>query len=117
MSVPVMLAEVVVRIGYAFKRIKEGHSIKESVLVSLRRDKHPKLATMLFIGHSAAVAINAGKVCFTHNPMRLTIRNGLIALPSILIHSLNGYYSRNRSHRTVMSPVSYVKNLCVFLYE
>ena len=77
MSVPVMLAEIVVRIGYAFKRIKEGHSIKESIPVSLRRDKHPKQATMLFIGRTAAAAINAGKVCFTHNPVRLTIRNGL----------------------------------------
>jgi len=60
---------VVTRIGYAFKRIKEGHSIKESIPFSLDWEKHPKLATMLFIGHSAAVAINAGKVYFTKNPM------------------------------------------------
>ena len=71
MSVPVMLAEVVVRIGYAFKRIKEGHSIKESIPVSLRRDKHPKLATMLFIGHTSAAAINARKVFFKKNPMAI----------------------------------------------
>ncbi|MFQ9333504.1 MAG: hypothetical protein ACLR2Q_06455, partial [Finegoldia magna] len=25
--------------------------------------------TMLFIGHSTATAVNAGKVCFTKNPM------------------------------------------------
>lgn len=71
MSVPVMLTEVVVRLGYAFKRIKEGHSIKESIPVSLSRDKHPKLATMLFIGHTSAAAINAGKVYFTQNPMAI----------------------------------------------
>ena len=34
-------------------------------------EKHPKLATMLFIGHSATTAINAGKVYFTENPMAI----------------------------------------------
>lgn len=71
MSVPIMLAEVVVRLGYAFKRIKEGYSIKDSIPVSLNRDKHPKLATMLFIGQAGAAAINAGKVYFTKNPMAI----------------------------------------------
>lgn len=71
MSVPVMLAEVVVRLGYAFKRIKEGYSIKDSIPFSLNRDKHPKLATMLFIGQAGAAAINAGKVYFTKNPMAI----------------------------------------------
>lgn len=69
MSVPVMLTEVIVRLGYALKRIKEGYSIKESIPLSLNREKHPKLATMLFIAHSGATAVNAGKVCFTENPM------------------------------------------------
>jgi len=71
LSIPVMIVEVVTRIGYAFKRIKEGHSIKESIPFSLNREKHPKLATMLFIGHSAATAVNAGKVYFTQNPMAI----------------------------------------------
>lgn len=71
MSVPVMLVEVIVRIGYSIKRIKEGHSIKESIPVSLNREKHPKLATMLFIGHSGATAANAGKIYFTKNPMAI----------------------------------------------
>ena len=71
MSIPVILVEVVVRIGYAFKRIKEGHSIKESIPFSLNRDKHPKLATMLFIGHTGATAINAGKIYFAKNPMAI----------------------------------------------
>lgn len=70
-SVPVMLIEVVVRLGYALKRIKEGHSIKESIPFSLNREKHPKLATMLFISHTGATAINAGKVYFTENPMAI----------------------------------------------
>ena len=70
-SVPVMLIEVVVRLGYALKRIKEGHSVKESIPFSLNREKHPKLATMLFISHTGATAINAGKVYFTENPMAI----------------------------------------------
>ncbi len=71
MSVSTMLVEVIVRIGYALKRIKEGHSIKESIPFSLDRSVHPKLATMLFIGHSAAAAANAGKVYFTKNPVAI----------------------------------------------
>lgn len=71
LSIPVMIVEVATRIGYAFKRIKEGHSVKESIPFSLNRDKHPKLSTMLFISHSAATAINAGKVYFTKNPMTI----------------------------------------------
>lgn len=71
LSIPVMIVEVVTRIGYAFKRIKEGHSIKDSIPFSLKREKHPKLATMLFIGHSAATAVNAGKVYFTKNPIAI----------------------------------------------
>ncbi len=71
MSVPVMLVEVIIRLGYAIKRIKEGYPVKDSIPVSLNREKHPKLATMLFIGHSAATAINAGKVYFTHNPLAI----------------------------------------------
>ena len=71
LSIPVMIVEVVTRIGYAFKRIKEGYSVKESIPFSLNREKHPKLATMLFIGHSAATAVNAGKVYFTQNPMAI----------------------------------------------
>ena len=71
LSIPVMIVEVVTRIGYSIKRIKEGHSVKESIPFSTNRDKNPKLATMLFIGHSAATAVNAGKVFFTKNPMAI----------------------------------------------
>ena len=71
MSIPTMLVEVIVRMGYAFKRISEGHAIKDSIPVSLNREKHPKLATMLFLGHSAATVVNAGKVAFTENPMAI----------------------------------------------
>ncbi len=70
-SIPTILIELVTRIGYAVKRIKEGNKVKDSIPISLNRDKHPKLATMLFIAHSGAAAINAGKVYFTKNPMAI----------------------------------------------
>lgn len=71
MSIPTMIIEVVIRLVYALRRIKQGYSVKESIPFSLNRDKHPKLSTMLFIGHSAATAINAGKIYFTENPMAI----------------------------------------------
>jgi hypothetical protein len=71
LSIPAMIVEVVTRIGYAMKRIKEGYTIKESLPVSLNRETHTKLATMLFIGHSTTVAVNAGKIYFTKNPMAI----------------------------------------------
>lgn len=71
LSIPIMIVEVVTRIGYGIKRIKEGYGIKDSIPFSLSREKHPKLGTMLFIGHSAATAVNAGKVYFTKNPMAI----------------------------------------------
>ena len=66
-----MLVEVIVRLGYAAKRIKEGHPIKDAIPVSLNREKHPKLATMLFMAHAGATAANAGKVYFTKNPVAI----------------------------------------------
>ena len=70
-SIPTILIELVTRIGYAVKRIKEGNKVKDSIPISLNREKHPKLATMLFIAHSGATAVNAGKVYFTKNPMAI----------------------------------------------
>lgn len=72
-SIPVMLTEVIVRIGWAFKRYKEGYSIKECIPFSLQCEKKPKLETMLFIAHSSATAINAGKVAITKNPMAINV--------------------------------------------
>lgn len=71
MSLSVMILEAVIRIGYALKRIKEGHSVKSSIPVSTNQEKNPKLGTMLFLGHSAATAINSGKVMFTKNPLAI----------------------------------------------
>lgn len=87
LSIPVMIVEVATRIGYGMKRIKEGHSIKDSIPFSLNREKHPKLGTMLFIGHSAATAVNTGKVYFTKNPMAINYTQW-IALAKYLYQQL-----------------------------
>ncbi len=71
MAISTMIIEVIIRIGYALKKINEGHSIKDSIPFSLDREKHPKLHTMLFIGHSTAASANAGKIYFTKNPMTI----------------------------------------------
>lgn len=71
MSVPVMLTEIIVRICWCLKRTKEGYSLKESLPFSNNRETKPKLATMLFIAHTSATAINAGKVAFSQNPMAI----------------------------------------------
>ena len=86
MSVSSMLVEVVVRIGYAIKRIKEGVAIKNAIPLSTDHEKMPKLGTMLFTAHSAATAINAGKVLFTENPMAINypqLKWGLITKPAL----------------------------------
>ena len=67
-SIPVMLTELIVRLSWSIRRLKNGCSIKESIPASLNRSKTPKLASMLFLAHSVASAINAGKVYFTKNP-------------------------------------------------
>ena len=70
-SVSVLLVEVITRIGYAIKRIKEGYTTKESIPFSVSREKHPKLATMLFLSHLIATTANAGKIYFTQSPLAI----------------------------------------------
>lgn len=71
MSIPVMLTEIIVRLSYCFKRMKEGYPLKDSLPYSLNREKRPKLGTMLFLSHSFATFINTGKVYFSKNPMAI----------------------------------------------
>jgi hypothetical protein len=55
----------------SIKRIKEGNRIQDSIPLSLDREKHPKLGTMLFIAHAGATAANTGMIYFTKNPMAI----------------------------------------------
>ena len=103
-SIPVMLTEVIVRIGWALKRHHEGHSLKECIPGSLNRNKNPKLATMLFIAHSAATAINAGKVAFAQNPMAINYPQWLtFAKYSFGELKWNIYEKPNLRHKYVCS--------------
>ncbi len=70
-AIPVMLTEVVVRLGYFLKRVSEGHSVRGSIPITASREKRPKLGTMLFMAHSLATAVNAGRVAFTKSPMAI----------------------------------------------
>ncbi|MDR1643101.1 MAG: hypothetical protein LBT59_25690 [Clostridiales bacterium] len=69
MSVSVMIIEVVVRVSYFAMRLADGCSVLDATPVGIDHEKKPKLATMLFLAHSASSAINAGKVVFTKNPL------------------------------------------------
>lgn len=74
MSIPVMVTEIIVRFSWAVKRLSQGYSIKDSIPVTIgskSKIKKPKLDTMLFIAHSGATAVNAGKIVFTRNPMAI----------------------------------------------
>lgn len=41
---------------------KEENKVKDGISIFLNGSKHPKLATMLFICHTGATAVNASKV-------------------------------------------------------
>ncbi|MBP3883748.1 MAG: hypothetical protein J6D54_02255 [Olsenella sp.] len=69
MSVSAMLVEVVVRVAYAIKRVKEGVGLRDAIPLTTNRERMPKLGTMLFMAHSAATAINAGKMFFGKDPV------------------------------------------------
>ncbi len=71
LSVPTMVTEVIVRVAYGIKRKREGHCIRESIALTNSRKRHPKLGTELFIAHTAAAAINAGKVAILGNPLAI----------------------------------------------
>ncbi len=71
MSIPVMLTEVIVRMSFFAKRLHEGCSFAEAIPVGSDHTRKPKLATILFIAHSASTAVNAGKVAVTRNPLNV----------------------------------------------
>ncbi len=104
MSIPTMFVEVGVRLGYFLKRKSEGFSTKESIPFSKNGEKHPKLATMLFIGHCGATAVNAGKVYFTGNPMAINYPQWIAFMMHIIRGT--GSMSRMESIFSLMRPES-----------
>lgn len=71
MSIPVMLIEVLVRLGYACRRLSQGASLSDAVAFSTNRKKYPKLGTILFTAHSVSTAVNLGKIIMTKNPLAI----------------------------------------------
>ena len=77
-SIPTMIIEVIVRMCYSIKMIKNGKSIKESIPFSRDKENNTKIDTMLFISHSIATSINVGKLYFTKNPVAINYSEWLI---------------------------------------
>ncbi|MGQ7372645.1 hypothetical protein ACTGW9_00505 [Streptococcus suis] len=71
MSIPVMLIEVLVRLGYACRRLSQGASLSDAVAFSTNRKKYPKLGTILFTAHSVSTAVNLGKIIITEKPLAI----------------------------------------------
>jgi hypothetical protein len=72
MSTAPLLVEILVRLCYFAKKLKEGHSITDAIPLDLPDGcRQPKLATMLFVAHFIATAANAGKLAITRNPLTI----------------------------------------------
>lgn len=64
-ALPVMLSEAIIRITFFARRIQEGCSLADAV----PNASNPRLRRQLFLAHSVATAVNAGKVYVTQNPL------------------------------------------------
>ncbi|MGO8739709.1 hypothetical protein [Rhodoblastus sp.] len=65
-GVTVMIVEVFVRTAWTVRELSEGKSLMDALPVSSRR-----LQSGLFLSHTVATAINAGKVAVMQNPLSL----------------------------------------------
>lgn len=67
-SIPVLLAECIVRIAFFAKSIHSGASLADAVPLA----HAPRLRSQLLLAHSVATAVNAGKVYVTSNPLAVS---------------------------------------------
>lgn len=67
-SIPVAIAELIVRLGHVIQNLHAGKSLKDSVPLASNRTVRRKL----IIAHGVATAVNAGKIYFTGNPMAIS---------------------------------------------
>lgn len=67
-SIPVMVAEIIVRVSWTVRELNEGKDFKDALPLSNK----PRLRTGLFVAHSVAAAVNAGKVAVTQNPLSIS---------------------------------------------
>lgn len=67
-SIPVMITEVMIRLGYFIRQIQVGKTLIEAI----PNASSLKLRRQLLIAHSVAMLINAGKVYVTQNPLAIS---------------------------------------------
>jgi hypothetical protein len=84
-GIPVAIVEVFVRTAWTVRELSEGKVLIDALPVATRR-----LQSGLFLSHSVATAVNAGKVAVTQNPLSVSLAQWhvffLYALPQL--HSL-----------------------------
>lgn len=68
-TIPVLIIEIVVRVGFFARQLLRGKSLKEAIPTN----GQPRLQTMLLIAHGTASGINAGKIILTRNPMGVNL--------------------------------------------
>jgi len=79
-SIPVMITEVIIRIGYFIRSIQAGKTLVESIPSA----SSIKLRRQLLIAHSVATLINAGKVYVTQNPLAISWPQALAFLRYVM---------------------------------
>ncbi len=79
-SVPVIISELFVRVGYFARAASLGKSLKDAI----PNAAVPKLRRQLLVAHSVALLVNAGKVYFTQNPLSLSWAQILVFLRYLL---------------------------------
>lgn len=67
-SIPVMVSEIIVRLGYFIRQLQNGKTLSEAA----PNASSVKLRRQLLIAHSVATLINAGKVYVTQNPLAIS---------------------------------------------
>jgi hypothetical protein len=67
-GVCVASAETIVRLAWLVRELQEGKDLAEALPVGNK----PRLQTKLFLAHSVAAAVNAGKVAVTQNPLSVS---------------------------------------------
>lgn len=79
-SIPVLVTEVIIRLGYFVKSIQKGKALHEAILPA----SSLKLRRQLFLAHTVATLINAGKVCVTKNPLAISWAQALVFLRYVM---------------------------------
>ncbi len=79
-SIPVMITEVIIRLGYFIREIRAGKSLLEAIPSA----SSVKIRRQLLIAHTVATLINAGKVYVTQNPLAISWPQALAFLRYVI---------------------------------